>query len=68
MEPEGFIGEPMNADDHGRRHVCFFDQAAPLRDFLTVTGEDDCFGRVRWDVDADLPSGVVVERFGDEAS
>jgi hypothetical protein len=50
----------MYTDDHGGRGVGLLEQLAPLRDSLTVTGEDDCFGRVWWNVHRDLPSTVVL--------
>jgi len=51
MEPQHLIGQPMHTDDY----VGLFWQPAPLRDSLTVTGENDCFG-VWWNVPRDLPS------------
>src|ERR1700729_2985942 len=68
MEPQRLFGQPMYTDDHCGPCVCIFEQPAPLRDSLTVTGEDDCFGRVRWNVHRDLPSTVVLERLGDKLS
>src|ERR1700733_2740772 len=68
MEPQRLIGQPMYTDDHCGRHVGLLEQPAPLRDFLTVTGEDDCFGRVRWNVHRDPPSTVVLEYLGDKLS
>ena len=52
----------MYTDDHCGRCVGLLEQPAPLRDSLTVTSEDDCFGRVRWNVHRDLPATVVLER------
>src|SRR5580658_4445820 len=68
MEPQHLIGQPMYADDHCGRYVGLLEQPAPLRDSLTVTGEDDCFGRLRWNVHRDLPSTVVLEHLGDKLS
>src|SRR5215469_3350014 len=68
MEPQRLIGQPMYTDDHCGRHVGLLEQLAPFRDSLTVTGEDDCFGRVRWNVHRDLPSTVVLEHLGDKLS
>src|SRR5213078_4797813 len=68
MEPQRLIGQPMYTDDHCGRYVGLLDQPAPLRDSLTVTGEDDCFGRVRWNLHRDLPSTVVLEHLGDQLS
>ena len=59
MEPQRVVGQPMYTDDHCGRYVGLIEQPAPLRDSLTVTGEDDCFGRVRWNVHRDRPSTVV---------
>ena len=56
----------MYTDDHCGRYVGLLEQPAPLRDSLTVTGEDDCFGRVRWNAHRDLPSTVALERLGDK--
>src|ERR1700722_12374104 len=58
----------MYTDDHCGRCVGLLEQPAPLRDSLTVAGEDDCFGRVRWKVYRDLPSTVVLERLSDKLS
>ena len=69
MEPRHLFGQPMYADDHRGRHVGRFEEPAPLRDPLTVTGEYDCLGRIRRDVHRDLPPSVVLEqRLGDELS
>src|SRR5271165_7677388 len=68
MESPRLIGQPMHTDDHCGRYVRPLEQTAPLRDCLTVTGEDDCFGRVRWNVHRDLPSTVVLEHLGDKRS
>jgi len=68
MEPQRLIGSSMYTDDHGGRDGGLLQQPAPLRDSLTVAGEDDCFGRVRWNVHRDLPSTVVLERFRDKLS
>jgi hypothetical protein len=62
MEPRHLIGQSMYADDHCGRYVGLLEQPASLRDALTVTGEDDGFGRLRWNVHRDLPSAVVLER------
>src|SRR5580693_6472570 len=58
----------MDTDDHCRRYVGLLQQPAPLRDPLTITGEDDCFGWVWWNVHRDLPSTVVLERLGGNLS
>src|SRR5580658_5944813 len=68
MEPQRLFGQPMYTDDHCGPCVCIFEQPAPLRYSLTVTGEHDCLGRVRWNVNRDLPSTVVLERLGDKLS
>src|SRR5580700_9538982 len=68
MEPQRLIGQPMYTDDHCGRCVGLLEQPSPLRDSLTVTGEDECFGRVRWNVHRDLPSTVVLEHLGDKLS
>src|SRR6516225_8881529 len=68
MEPQHIIGQPMYTDDHRGRYAGLLEQLAPLRDALTVTGEDDCFGRVRWSVHRDLPSTVILEHLGDKLS
>src|ERR1700689_5963062 len=68
MEPQRLIGQRMYTDDHCGRYVGVLEQPAPLRDSLTVTGEDDCLGRVRWNVHRDLPSTVVLEHLGDKLS
>ena len=60
MEPQRIIGQPMYTGDHCGRYVGLLEQPAPLRDSLTVAGEDDCFGRVRWNVYRDLTSTVVL--------
>src|SRR5580704_2020667 len=68
MEPQRLIGQSMDTDDHGGRYVGLLEQPAPLRDSLTVAGEDDCFRRLRWNVYRDLPSTVVRERLSDKLS
>src|SRR6202041_1100492 len=68
MESQRLSVQPMYTDDQCGRYVGLFEQHAPLRDFLTVAGEDDCFGRVRWNVYRDLPSTVVLERLSDKLS
>jgi hypothetical protein len=68
MEPQRLIGQPMYTDDHCGRYVGLLEQPAPLRDSLTVAGEDDCFGRVRRNVYRDLPSIVVLEPLSDKLS
>lgn len=68
MEPQFLIGLPMDTDDHSGRYVGFLELPAPLRDPLTVTGEDDRFGRIRWNIYRDLPSTVVLERLDDKPS
>ncbi len=66
VEPLHLIAQPMDAYDHCGRYAGLLDQPAPLRDSLTVTGKDDCFGRIRWHVHRDPPSTVVLEGLGDE--
>src|ERR1700686_1051389 len=61
MEPQRLFGQPMYTDDHCGPCVCIFEQPAPLRDSLTVTGKDDCFRRLRWNVYRALPATVVLE-------
>src|SRR5580692_7250856 len=51
----------MYTDDHCGRYVGLLEQPAPLRDSLTVTSEDDSFGRIRWNVHRDLPSTIVLK-------
>ena len=68
MEPQRLVGRPVHADDHRRRYVGRLEEPAPLRDQLTVTGEDDRLGRIRRDVHRDLPTTVVLERLGDQLS
>src|ERR1700733_4213435 len=68
MEPQRLIGQSVYTDDHCGRDVGLFEQAAPLRDSLTVAGEDNCFGRVGWNVYGDLPSTVVLERLSGKFS
>src|SRR5580698_1577152 len=68
MEPQRLIGQAMHTDDHCGRYVGLLEQPAPLRDSLTVAGEDDCFGPVRRNIHRDLPSTVVVEHLGDKLS
>src|SRR3954464_6646976 len=68
MEPHFLIGQSMYTDDHRRRYGSLLEQPPPPRDRLTVAGEDDCFGRVRWNVHRDLPSTVVLEHPGDKLS
>src|SRR5579863_3497720 len=68
MKPQRLIGQPMYTDDHCGRYVGLLEQPAPLRDSLTVTGEDDCFGLVRWNVHRDLPSTVVLEHLDNKLS
>src|SRR5580658_3183238 len=58
----------MCTDDHRGRHVGLIEYPAPLRDSLTVTGEDNRFGRIRWNVHRDLPSTLVREHLGDQLS
>jgi hypothetical protein len=55
-------------DDHGGRYIGRLEDAASLRDQLTVTSEHDCLGWIRRDVRRDLPTPVVIERLGDELS
>src|SRR5689334_14058484 len=68
MEPQRLIGQPMCTNDQCGRYAGLLEQPAPLRDALTVTAEDDCFGRVRWNVHRDLPSTVVLEHLCDKLS
>ena len=68
MEPQRLIGQSMYTDDHCGRYAGLLEQPAPLRDSLTVAGEDDCFGRLRWNVYRDLPSTVVLQRLSDKLS
>jgi hypothetical protein len=72
----------VNTDDHRGRYGGCFKDFTPLRDELTVTGEDDGLGRVRRDVHRDLPgaglfragppvpigwrAGRVIDPFDDE--
>src|ERR1700722_20021025 len=58
----------MYTDDHCGRYVGLLERPAPLRYSLAVACEDDCFGRVRWNVHRDLPSPVVLERLSDKLS
>src|SRR5262245_6238248 len=66
MEPQSLVSDAVHTDDHGRRHVECVKKPAPLRDHLTVTGEYDRVGLIWRDVHRDLPTTVVVERFGDK--
>jgi hypothetical protein len=67
MEPRYLFGQPVYADDHRGRYVGRFEEPAPLRGPLTITGEYDCLGRIRRDVHRDLTTSVVVEQgLGDE--
>src|ERR1700722_13388305 len=68
MEPQRLIGQPMYTDDHCGRYVGILEQPAPLRDSLTVAGEDDCFGWARRNAYRELPSTVVLERLSDKLS
>ncbi len=68
MDPQRLIGQSMDTDDHCGRYVGLLQQPAPLRDSLTVAGEDDRFRRRRWNVYRDLPSTVVLERLRDKLS
>src|SRR5258707_13778407 len=68
MEPQRLIRQAMYTDDHGGRYVGPLKQPAPLRDLLTVAGEDDCFRRPRWNVYRDMPSTVELERLSDKLS
>lgn len=67
-EPQSFVGEPVNADDHCRGHVQRCETRAPLRDQLSITGEYDCLRRARWNINGDPTPTVVVERLGDQIS
>jgi hypothetical protein len=68
MESQRLIVQPMYTDDHCGRYGGLRKQLTPLRDFLTVAGEDDCFGPIRWNVYRDLPSTVVLEGLSDKLS
>ena len=68
MEPQRLIGQPVYADNHRGQQVGRLKHTAPLRDQLTVTGEHDRLGRLRWDVHPDLRATVVLECPGDELS
>lgn len=68
MEPRRLIGQPMYTDDHRRPYAGPLEQSAPLRNSLTVTGEDDRFGRARRNIYGDLPSTTVLERLTDKPS
>ena len=68
MEPSRLIGRTMYADDHGGGYVGRLEDSTPLRDPLTITGEDDYLGRIRRDVHAHLPTIVIRKRLCDEAS
>src|SRR5690242_1190933 len=68
MEAQHLIGQSMYTNDHRGRYFGILEQPAPLRDSLTITGKDDCFGSVRWNVHRDLPSTVVLEHLGDKLS
>src|SRR4029450_9074991 len=65
VEPQRFVGYAVRADDHGRRHVCWLEKGARLRDHLAITGEYDRLGRIWRDVHGDLPATIVVERLSD---
>ena len=66
MEPGRLIGQPVHTDDRRGRHVRRLEERAPLRDPLTVTGEDDGLRRIWRHVHRHLPTSVVLERLGDE--
>src|SRR5579871_2314024 len=68
MEPRHLIGQPVYTDDHSGRHAGLFQQPAPLRDSLTIGGEDDGLRRVRWKVHRNLPSTAVLEHPGNKLS
>src|SRR5579859_2854504 len=68
MEPQQLVAQPMDPNDHCGRYVGLLEQSAPFRNPLTVTGENDRFGRLRWNVHRDLPSTVVLEHPGDKLS
>ena len=61
MEPQRFISHAVRADDHDRWHVRSLKSPAPLRDQLTVTGEDDRLRWLRRDVHRDLSAIIVGE-------
>src|SRR5215831_760249 len=58
----------MRTDDHRGRCVGPLKHAAPLRNQLAITGEHDCFGRLRRDIHRDLPAIIVLKRLSDELS
>ena len=68
MEPQCLIGRAMCADDHRGRYVGGLEATGPLRNHLAITGEYHCLGRVRRDVNGDLPTTVVLKYLGDELS
>src|ERR1700744_458856 len=68
MESQRLIIQPVYTDDHCGRYVGLLEQHAPLRNFLTVAGEDDCCGRIRWNICRDLTSTVVLERLSGKLS
>src|SRR5690242_1517507 len=66
MEPRRLIGQPVYTDDHRGPDAGRLEEPAPLRDPLTVTGEDDRLRRIRRDVRRHRPAAVVSERLSDE--
>ena len=64
MESQHLIVQPVCTDDHDRRYVGCLEVSSPRRDQLAVTGEHDCFGRIRWEIRRDLTTSVVLERLG----
>ena len=62
------VRQPVSTNDHRGRDVSCLEEPAPLRDPLTVTGEDDCLGRIWWDVHRNLPTTVVGERLAHKLS
>ena len=64
LQPQGLVGDAVNADNHRRRRILRFKKPTPLRYQLTVTGEYD---RLRWvvrNVHRHLSAIIVVERLG----
>ena len=68
MESQRLIGQPMYPDNHCGEYAGLLEQSAPLRDSLTVAGENDCLGRVWWNAYRDLSPPVVLERIIDKLS
>jgi hypothetical protein len=64
MEPQRLTGGPVYTDDHRGRYTGCLQEPVALQDQLTVTGEHDCFGRIRRDVHRDLRTTLVLEPLG----